>query len=89
MMGPSDAGVVGDELILRLVVFLRKAFAAMVNIDVDDGGVLRWSCWPLREQAREGIFEGATTLPDGRPPAPIYTQINMLLRVERSVRRRL
>ena len=88
-MGPSDAGVVGDELILRLAVFLRKAFAAMVSINVDDGGVLRWSCGPLCEPAREGFFQGATTLPDGRPPAPTYTQINMLLRVKHSVRRRL
>jgi hypothetical protein len=45
-------GLSGDEVILRLAVFLRKVFAAMVNIDVDDGGVLRWSCEP----AREGIF---------------------------------
>jgi hypothetical protein len=28
-------------LILHLSVFLRKAFAAMVNIDVNDGGDLR------------------------------------------------
>jgi hypothetical protein len=31
-------GLSGDELILHLTVILRKAFAAMVNIDVDDGG---------------------------------------------------
>jgi hypothetical protein len=33
----------GMRLILHLMFFLRKAFAAMVNIDVNDGGDLRWS----------------------------------------------
>jgi hypothetical protein len=31
-------GLRGNELMLHQAVFLRKAFAAMVSIDVDDGG---------------------------------------------------
>jgi len=45
--------------------------------------------FPLESGVSDEVFEGATTLPDGRPPPPTYTQINMLLIAEHTARRRL